>query len=199
MAHQYHDSEIVKRSVFDNEMRQQIGARLRDLRGRRSQTDFAHELGVGQAALANYEAGRRMPSSKILERYAVSGRVSVPWILTGFDAGDSADFERRFRQLAEKLASYRAAEVFPKAVVSDDEFALLKVLRALRPADAIGLVRSLLAAYDRDGLKHGTVNREAEHLRKLVGAETAPEAGVDFDALLEGFGIVAPRSPRRKG
>jgi len=190
-----------RRSAFDNEMKRQIGARLRDLRAGRSQHDFASELGVGQAALANYEAGRRTPSSKLLERYAALGGVSVPWILTGFDAGDSGEFERRFRELTERLSSYRAAGVFPKAVVSDDEFAMLKVFRALRNDDALAVTQSLVDAYERQGARNRFVNREAARLRKLLTAGQLPESGVDFDALLEGFGIVSantrPKPPAK--
>lgn len=196
--------KYVARSAFDSEMRRAIGGRLKQLRGGRSQGDFASELGVGQGALANYEAGRRVPSSKTLETYARLGDVSVPWILTGLDAGDSAAFDQRFRDLAEKLASYRDAGVFPKAVVSDDEMAVLKVLRGIRSDQATEVVRAILAFFDQAPAqqKKGYVARHAERLRKMVQAGRPPDAGVDFDALLEGFGIMEvakqKRPPRRK-
>jgi transcriptional regulator with XRE-family HTH domain len=171
---------------------------LRKVRGGASQADFADRIGVGRVALANYEAGRRTPSSKVLESYSRVSGVSVPWILTGLDAGDSTAFDRRFEELVKKLAAYRDAGVFPKAVVSDDEFALLKVLRGLRIDQAIEVVRSVLAFYDATPIhQNGYVTRQAARLRKLVAADRPPEAGVDFDALLEGFGMLK-RGRRRK-
>ena len=49
-----------------------IGKRLRELRGIRTRVGVAKEAGIQATALANYEAGRRMPSDKAklaLSRY----------------------------------------------------------------------------------------------------------------------------------
>lgn len=102
--------------------------------------------------------------------------------------------------LAEKLASYRDAGVIPRAVVSDDEMAVLTVLRGIPLGRAAEIVRSILAIYDQVPARqrNGHINRHADRLRKLVKGGAVPEAGVDFDALLEGYGITKPAKQKRR-
>lgn len=50
----------------------EIGRKLRELRGIRTQVGVARETGIGATALANYENGLRVPTDKhkiILARY----------------------------------------------------------------------------------------------------------------------------------
>jgi transcriptional regulator with XRE-family HTH domain len=47
-----------------------IGARLRDLRGDRSQQEVADAIGVGVMAISNYERGERTPQDGIKIRLA---------------------------------------------------------------------------------------------------------------------------------
>lgn len=60
-----------------------IGNRIKELRGRKSQKDFAKMLGISLPALQNYEYGERAPKGPTLERMANACNVSVDFILTG--------------------------------------------------------------------------------------------------------------------
>lgn len=58
-----------------------FAARLRQLRGGKSQDDFARELGLSsQQTYRNYEAGR-VPRIEVLQRIAQHCGVTVEWIL----------------------------------------------------------------------------------------------------------------------
>lgn len=74
------------RGVFDNETLRDIGARIREARGDATQEEFSKKIGVGRTVLANYEAGRRLPDSKTLEKIADEGHFSVNYLLSGLEA-----------------------------------------------------------------------------------------------------------------
>lgn len=61
---------------------EEIGRRIRELRGDETQRDFAARLGMKHPQLARYEAGR-VPDPAVLARIARARGVSVDWILTG--------------------------------------------------------------------------------------------------------------------
>ncbi len=64
----------------------QVGQRIRMVRGRLTQTDFAKVLGVyKQNYISRYERGR-VPSPELLIKIADHGRVSIDWLLTGKSA-----------------------------------------------------------------------------------------------------------------
>lgn len=74
------------RGVFDNATLRDIGDRIRIARGEKTQEEFAKRINVGRTVLANYEAGRRLPSSETLEAIAQAGNVTVAHLLTGVEA-----------------------------------------------------------------------------------------------------------------
>lgn len=60
-----------------------VGDRIRSVRGKKTQTEFAKALGVKkQNYISRYERGR-IPSPDLLVRIAQMGRVSTDWLLTG--------------------------------------------------------------------------------------------------------------------
>lgn len=66
---------------------QKVGERIRAVRGKRTQTEFAKALGVKkQNYISRYERGR-IPSPDLLVRIAEMGRVSIDWLLTGKRGG----------------------------------------------------------------------------------------------------------------
>ena len=66
---------------------QKVGERIRAVRGKRTQTEFAKALGVKkQNYISRYERGR-IPSPDLLVRIAEMGRVSIDWLLTGKKGG----------------------------------------------------------------------------------------------------------------
>lgn len=61
----------------------EVGERIRSVRGKKTQTEFAKALGVKkQNYISRYERGR-IPSPDLLVRIAQMGRVSTDWLLTG--------------------------------------------------------------------------------------------------------------------
>lgn len=72
----------------------QVGQRIRMIRGKTTQTDFAKVLGVyKQNYISRYERGR-VPSPDLLIKIADHGRVSLDWLLTG-KGGKKYRFEAR--------------------------------------------------------------------------------------------------------
>lgn len=62
---------------------QEIGQRLRELRGQKPQTTVADELGVAERTYQNWEAGDAKPSYRNLQRIAAYFGVGEDYILTG--------------------------------------------------------------------------------------------------------------------
>ncbi len=60
-----------------------IGNRLRILRGNKTQSEFAADIGTTLRAYQYYEAGDRVPSIELLTEIAKKYNKSVDWILTG--------------------------------------------------------------------------------------------------------------------
>ena len=61
----------------------QVGQRIRRIRGKLTQTEFAKILGVyKQNYISRYERGR-VPSPDLLIRIADYGKVTLDWMLTG--------------------------------------------------------------------------------------------------------------------
>jgi transcriptional regulator with XRE-family HTH domain len=60
-----------------------IGLRIRELRGKERQDDFAPSLGITQGQLSKIERGLVAPSVELLLRLRERFGKSVDWILTG--------------------------------------------------------------------------------------------------------------------
>ena len=60
-----------------------VGRRIRQLRGKELQDDFAPSLGITQGQLSKIEGGKLAPSIDLLLRLRERGGRSVDWILTG--------------------------------------------------------------------------------------------------------------------
>jgi transcriptional regulator with XRE-family HTH domain len=65
----------------------QVGQRIRAVRGRLTQTDFARMIGVRkQNYISRYEHGR-IPNPELLVKIAELGKTSVDYLLTGRGRG----------------------------------------------------------------------------------------------------------------
>jgi len=65
----------------------QVGQRIRVIRGKTTQTDFARMIGVRkQNYISRYEHGR-IPNPELLVKVANHGKVTVDWLLTGRGKG----------------------------------------------------------------------------------------------------------------
>lgn len=72
----------------------QVGQRIRRIRGKLTQTDFAKVLGVyKQNYISRYERGR-VPSPDLLIRIAEYGKVSLDWLLTGKGGASPKDAKK---------------------------------------------------------------------------------------------------------
>ncbi len=69
---------------------EEIGARIREVRGAMTQKDFADLLGVGRTSVVRYEAGERMPDAIFITRINVALGIDPIWLLTGQRTAQSA-------------------------------------------------------------------------------------------------------------
>lgn len=108
------------------------GARIREIRGKTSQQEFAKLLGISSVALQNYEYGLRLPPGETLIQLAKLGNTSTDWILTGkatvcepskgmFVAEDSEEYEviKEIKKLPKSKAGM--ARAILKAMVEEEK------------------------------------------------------------------------------
>ena len=60
-----------------------MGQRIRGIRGKISQREFAGKIGVTQVEVSRYERGMRTPPVEILLKLSTLGNVSVDFLLRG--------------------------------------------------------------------------------------------------------------------
>jgi len=60
-----------------------IGERIKTIRGKMSQKDFAARIGVGQRSIHDWEAGKASPGARALAAIHKVFNVNVHWLLTG--------------------------------------------------------------------------------------------------------------------
>lgn len=83
----------------------QVGQRIRAIRGRMTQTDFAKVLGVyKQNYISRYERGR-VPSPDLLIKIADLGKASLDWLLTGKGKGPSVKAKAPARKATKRRTS----------------------------------------------------------------------------------------------
>ncbi len=75
----------MSRKILQDGINIEVGRRIKKVRGDLSQFGFGKILGVGQAAVSNYEKGR-VPDGFTLKKIADHGGVTVEWILHGEEA-----------------------------------------------------------------------------------------------------------------
>ena len=62
-----------------------IGQRIKELRGKLSQKEYANKFGIALNTLRNYESGERTPNVEFLCALAESTGVSIQWLVTGVE------------------------------------------------------------------------------------------------------------------
>jgi transcriptional regulator with XRE-family HTH domain len=70
-------------SELERERLRETGGRLRQIRGERSQKEFAELLGIGRTTLIRYESGERQIDVDLLLKLNVIFRLQPLWLLTG--------------------------------------------------------------------------------------------------------------------
>lgn len=108
---------------MENVSPEKVGERIRAVRGKQTQTEFANVLGVKkQNYISRYERGR-IPSPDLLVRIAEIGRVTTDWLLTGKRGGArgtalSQQIVKAAKKIkvAVKTATKQKTKTKPKAV-----------------------------------------------------------------------------------
>jgi transcriptional regulator with XRE-family HTH domain len=113
-----------------------IGRRIRSLRGDSSQLDFASMFGITRSTLANYELGRSRPPNDLLVKIAEKSGLSRDY----FDSGpELRDFEDELKSL-----------VGDGKKLTDDEWAIVRVLRVSLPEHVKETVQTILHGFERN-------------------------------------------------
>ncbi|HZR47385.1 MAG TPA: helix-turn-helix transcriptional regulator [Candidatus Manganitrophaceae bacterium] len=88
--------------------REEVGERIKSIRGTRTQEEFAKALGVRkQNYISRYERNR-IPSAQLLLKIARIGQVSIDWLLTGKqDAGRKSALPKNGRDAGKKSPAGR--------------------------------------------------------------------------------------------
>jgi transcriptional regulator with XRE-family HTH domain len=106
-----------------------VGERIRAIRGNRTQTEFAKELGVRkQNYISRYERGR-IPSPNLLAKIAEMGRVSVDWLLVGKKGRGGAVEVRESRSAYGKSPASAEIEGILSKLKPRDKTLFLKMVR----------------------------------------------------------------------
>lgn len=82
-----------------------VGDRLKQVRGKMNQVDFAASLEIGRTSLINYEKNERPLDANLLTRLWVLYGVDTLWLLTGIGARTADKLTADERKLLEQ---YRA-------------------------------------------------------------------------------------------
>lgn len=97
-----------------------------------TQQEFANRIGTTQNVLANWESGRRNPSSSVINNICKTFNINEEWLRTGKgEMRNELDIEDQLMDWAGKVLSGQDS-VFKKRFVtmlmrlSDDEWELLK-------------------------------------------------------------------------
>ncbi len=126
-----------RKSSEDRAKARAIGRRIRALRGNATQLDFASMFGITRAALANYEMGRSRPPAQLLENISEKTGISVE-ILAGNP--EPIDYEEALKDM-----------VGDGREVTEDEWAIIRLLRVSHPEDVLGVVQGILQAFEKRG------------------------------------------------
>ncbi|MGZ8955758.1 MAG: helix-turn-helix domain-containing protein [Methylovulum sp.] len=142
----------MSRKSFDNETLKIIGARIRNIRGDLNQQQFADLLGVGRASIANYEAGRRLPNDKLLKKIASLGKTDVNFILRSGEPDNliSAELDEINKQIKKQWQACQELKVIPASAISNDEMAIIRILRSLPQQNVVEILEKILQIFDEN-------------------------------------------------
>lgn len=176
------------------------GARLRVFRKEKGLTlkQIGKELGYSYVYISKIERGKVEPSRAFLKRLSEVFGLSIDFVLYGdtFERGRLL-FSDLKRQIEERNEEFKKRGVVPKASISDDELAIVKLLRALSLGDSLLILREMILKVEADPL----VARSDYFVQNLKKVKALLEkewwdSGFDFDALLWGIGLLERREKK---
>lgn len=135
-----------------------LGQRLKFLRGEQSQEDFARKVGLTRAALANYETGRTKPKPSVLREVSRKLGLSDDFLLSG-----------QVRNEYELNLVVAGKGVLNDGNETEDELAIVGVLRAARPETVKNIIGTLLREIEDDPRTRERLRgpRVDEHIARL--------------------------------
>lgn len=68
---------------YENEQKKTIGERIRQVRGKLSQAEFATKLGVSKGAIGSYESEKQKPGMQFLYAVCDNFNIEPRWLLMG--------------------------------------------------------------------------------------------------------------------
>ncbi len=79
------DARILYKKNLEVEKKQlqEIGLRIKTVRGKQSQDVFAERLGISRGALSSYERGLNEPSSGTLAKICFNNNINISWLMFG--------------------------------------------------------------------------------------------------------------------
>lgn len=91
------------------QLRADVGARIKEVRGSEDQGEFAATVGVSPGTLGRYERGERLPDAEFLAAIALKRDVSADWLLTG---APPKEFSARWKVHGQILAEHLRAKYY---------------------------------------------------------------------------------------
>jgi transcriptional regulator with XRE-family HTH domain len=114
----YNCDVVFYRGLMGEYPHKDIGERLKKLRGKMSQGEFAALLGIKQQQYNRYETGKNRPPYPILTKIADHAQVSTDWILTGNITDDPVEqLKRSFINMGRKWRELRGERSLEKVSI----------------------------------------------------------------------------------
>jgi transcriptional regulator with XRE-family HTH domain len=195
----------MSRKFAYSEHKLQLSERIKDYRKSKglNQRKFAKLLGYSYGYIADLERGRQKPSREFIERFVQTFGVSSDYILYGKTKEESIQNELRVftAKIENTLEEMAKLGAIPKATISDDEIAIIKLLRLLSQRDSIKILEKIIEAIGRDpnipkGDKY--YDRYINIVRDIIQSQRFFSQGIDFDGLIWGYEALAKRKGAAK-
>jgi transcriptional regulator with XRE-family HTH domain len=117
-----------------------LGNRLRQLRGKRTQSEVAKTLGITRARYSHYENGRNEPDTEMLQKIADYYGVSIDYLLGG-DESQTSDKNTKKADLVDLLE-----EIKKRPYVIDPKTGEAKYI----PKERLKIINDLIEGYLRE-------------------------------------------------
>ncbi len=175
------------------------GDRIREFRTKHRLTlkRMASGLGYSHVYLSNIERGLVDPSREFLKKLNEVYGLSSDFVLYGYALDEVNSFIREAR---EKVAEYGRMGAIPKASFSDDEIAIIKMLRRLSVSDSAQILKKIISLAESDSnISLSDYDRESlNRLKEIMKRGGRFITGFDFEGLFWGYERVKENLEKKK-